>query len=80
MENKTVVILFAAGLFCLLAAILIMITDFYFRRRSLRRMYGMIQSAIDGTFQADVFDESLHAAVENKLAEYLSVAGRRWGR
>lgn len=80
MENKTVVILFAAGLFCLLAAILVMITDFYFRRRSLRRMYDMIQSAIDGTFQADVFDESLHAAVENKLAEYLSVSETRAGK
>lgn len=37
-------------------------------------MNDMIQSAIDGTFRADIFDESLSAAVENKLAEYLAVS------
>ena len=77
MENKTGVVLFAVGLICLLAAILIVAVDFYFRRRSLRRMHNMIQSAIDGTFRADNFDESLLAAMENKLEEYLAVSETR---
>lgn len=69
--------MFAVGLICLLAAILIVAVDFYFRRRSLRRMHNMIQSAIDGTFRADNFDESLLAAMENKLEEYLAVSETR---
>ena len=77
MENKTGVVLFAVGLICLLAAILIVAVDFYFRRRSLRRMHNMIQSAIDGTFRADNFDESLLAVMENKLEEYLAVSETR---
>lgn len=68
-------ILFIVGLLCLLTAILLVSADICFRRRSLRRMRHMIQSAIDGTFQADTFDESLLASVENKLAEYLAVSG-----
>lgn len=72
-DNTTNAILLA-GLFCLLLAAIIALTDFILRRRSLKRMYDMIQSAIDGTFQANNFDESLHAAVESKLGEYLSAS------
>ncbi|MCM1267976.1 MAG: HAMP domain-containing histidine kinase [Bacteroidales bacterium] len=61
------------GILCLLAAVIAALADFYFRRRSLRRMNDMIQAAIDGTFRADLYDESMSAAVENKLAEYLAV-------
>lgn len=71
--DRLVIIFFAAGVFCLLAALVIALLDFYFRRRSLRRMNDMIQAAIDGTFRADTYDESLCAAVENRLAEYLAV-------
>lgn len=62
------------GILCLLAAVMLALADFYFRRRSLRRMNDMIQAAIDGTFRANLYDESLSAAVENKLAEYLAVS------
>lgn len=72
--GKVSVIILLAGIFCLLLAVVIVLLDFYFRRRSLRRMHDMIQSAIDGTFRADTFDESLSASVENKLAEYLAVS------
>lgn len=71
--DRLVIIFWAAGVFCLLAALVIVLLDFYFRRRSLRRMHDMIQNAIDGTFRADTYDESLCAAVENRLAEYLAV-------
>lgn len=73
METRAA-IFFAVGLFFLLLAAIIALTDFILRRRSLKRMYDMIQSAIDGTFQANNFDESLHAAVESKLGEYLSAS------
>lgn len=72
--DKVSVIVLSASILCLLLAVVIALLDFYFRRRSLRRMNDMIQSAIDGTFRADIFDESLSAAVENKLAEYLAVS------
>lgn len=72
METKMGIFFLAAGLFCLLAALIITFADFYLRRRSLRRMGAMIQSAMDGTFRADQFDESLFSSVENRLAEYIA--------
>lgn len=72
--ERTGILILTAGIFCLFLAVMIALLDFYFRRRSLRRMNDMIQSAIDGAFRADTFDESLSAAVENKLAEYLAVS------
>lgn len=80
MEMRTGIIILAASLFCLLAAVIIALVDFILRRRSLKRMYDMIQSAIDGSFEADSFDESLYAAVENKLAEYLSISETQKGK
>lgn len=74
METKTTIILLAVSLLCLLTASIIVLLDVCFRRRSLRRMNGMIQSAIDGMFRAEIFDESLSASVENKLAEYLAMS------
>lgn len=73
MDERTGMIFLAAGLFCLFTAATVVLLDFYFRRRSLRRMNHMIQTAIDGTFRADTYDESLCAAVENRLAEYLAM-------
>lgn len=80
MQDKTVIIILLAGIFCLLAAAVIAFLDLYSRRRSLRRMRDMIQSAIDGTFRADTFDESLGASVENKLAEYLAASETQLGK
>lgn len=74
MGEQTAIIILAVGILCLLLAVVITFLDFYFRRRSLRRMNDMIQSAIDGTFRADIFDESLSASVENRLAEYLAAS------
>lgn len=80
METKIGITFFAAGLFFLLVAIIVIFADWYFRRRSLKRMRGMIQSAMDGTFHAETFDESLYAAMENKLAEYLAASETRKGK
>lgn len=74
MGEQTGIIILTVGILCLLLAVVITLLDFYFRRRSLRRMNDMIQSAIDGTFRADIFDESLSASVENRLAEYLAAS------
>lgn len=78
-DNTTVIILLLS-IFFLFAAAMIAFLDFYSRKRSLRRMRDMIQSAIDGTFRADTFDESLSASVENKLAEYLAASETQLGR
>lgn len=77
---KMTVILCAVGLFCFFAAAAIALLDFHFRRRSLKRMRDMIQSAMDGTFRAETYDESLYASVESKLAEYLSASEIRKGK
>lgn len=78
-DNTTVIILLLS-IFFLFAAAMIAFLDFYSRKRSLRRMRDMIQSAIDGTFRADIFDESLSASVENKLAEYLAASETQLGK
>ena len=78
-DNTTVIILLLS-IFFLFAAAVIAFLDLYSRRRSLRRMRDMIQSAIDGTFRADTFDESLTASVENKLAEYLAASETQLGK
>lgn len=72
--NKIPIIILSMGLFCLFLAAAVILTDFVVRRRSLKRMRDMIQSAMDGTFRAESFDESLYASVESKLAEYLSAS------
>lgn len=72
-EDRAIIIIIIAIL-CLVLAAGIVIVDFFIRRRSLKRMYAMIQSAMDGTFRADLYDESLVASVENKLAEYIAAA------
>lgn len=78
-DNTTVIILLLS-IFFLFAAAMIAFLDFYSRKRSLRRMRDMIQSAIDGIFRADTFDESLSASVENKLAEYLAASETQLGK
>ena len=72
--DKMVLVMFIISIFCLACAVLIAFIDYYWRKRSLKRMYDMIQKAIDGTFRAHNFDESLYAAVENKLAEYIDAS------
>ena len=72
--DKMVLVIFILSILCLACAVLIAFVDYYCRKRSLKRMYDMIQKALDGTFQAHNFDESLYAAVENKLAEYIDAS------
>ncbi len=74
MTEDRIIIIFIIAILCLVLAVGIVIFDFSIRRRSLKRMYDMILSAMDGTFQADLYDESLFASVENKLAEYIAAS------
>lgn len=73
-------VILIAGILCLVFSGVVVLADYYLRRRSLRRMYAMIQSAMDGTFRADLYDESLFASVENKLAEYISASQVQAGK
>ncbi len=74
MGEKMAVIIFVAGILSLGGAALTVLVDYWHRKHCLQRMYDMLQSAMDGTFRAETFDESLYAAVENKLAEYLDAS------
>lgn len=69
--DKIPIIILLIGILCIFCATIIVFADYSARKRSLKRMYDMIQAAIDGTFRAHNFDESLYAAVENKLMEYI---------
>ncbi len=71
-DRGTIILL--VGIFCLFLAIVTSLADFILRRRSLRRQRSLIQSAMDGTFHAECFDESLFASVESKLAEYIAAS------
>lgn len=44
----------------------------YRTRRIMEHMNGMLEAAIDGSFQEQVYDESMLSSVETKLAHYLS--------
>ena len=77
---RTSLIILIVGILCLLLSLLVALADYYARRRSLRRMYDMVQSAMDGTFQENSFDESLQASVENKLAEYIAASQTQAGK
>lgn len=72
--EKIALAILIIGILCLGCAVFLAFFDYYYRKRSLKRMYDMIQKALDGTFQANNFDESLYAAVENKLAEYIDAS------
>lgn len=72
--DKISIIILVIGILCIICAVIIVFVDYSVRKRSLKRMYDMIQKALDGTFRAHNFDESLYAAVENKLAEYIDVS------
>ena len=68
------VIVFVIGVLSLAGAGLIILIDYSHRKRSLQRMNDMLQAAMDGTFQANTFDESVYAVVENRLSEYLDAS------
>lgn len=78
--EKIALVVFIIGILCLAGAGFIAFFDYYYRKRSLKRMYNMIKAAMDGTFQAHNFDESLYAAVENKLAEYIDAVETTAGK
>ena len=80
MTEDTAIVILIIAILCLVLAAGIAILDFLVRRRSLKRMYSMIQSAMDGTFRADLYDESLFASVENKLAEYIAASQVQAGK
>lgn len=72
--NTVSVILFAAGIFSLLCAIVLTMIVYHRRRAAVLRMRQMLDAAIEGTFTETVYDESLYSAVENKLSEYLNAS------
>ena len=78
--DKIAIIILLVGILCIICAALIVYAGYCARKRSLNRMYDMIQKALDGTFRAHNFDESLYAAVENKLAEYIDASETSAGK
>lgn len=47
---------------------------YYRMRRIMAHMNGMLEATIDGTFQEQVYDESMLSSIETKLAHYLSAS------
>ena len=66
--------------FCVISVMILLGTavwvwhTYYRMRRIMEHMNGMLEAAIDGTFQEQVYNESLLSSVETKLAHYLSAS------
>lgn len=65
---------------CTVSAVLFLLTGgwvWYTRnhmRRIMEHMNGMLEAAADGSFQEEVYDESLLSSVETKMAHYLAAS------
>ena len=66
--------MFITGGLCLVCAVVLVVYDHFRIRRILYRMQHMLDTAIDGTFQENIFDESLYSATESRLAKYLGAS------
>lgn len=66
--------MFITGGLCLICAVILVIYDHFKIRRILYRMQHMLDIAMDGTFQENIFDESLYSATESRLAKYLGAS------
>lgn len=62
----------AVSVALLLAAGIWVCYSHYHMRRIMEHMNGMLEAAMDGSFQEQVYDESMLSSVETKLAHYLS--------
>ena len=58
----------------MVCAVVLVAYDHFRIRRILYRMQHMLDTAIDGTFQENIFDESLYSATESRLAKYLGAS------
>lgn len=59
---------------CIFLAALFMLLYHFHTLRLMQRLEDMIDSAIDGSFTEQTFDESRLSALENKFAKYLSAS------
>lgn len=66
--------MFITGGLCLVCAVVLVVYDHFRIRRILYRMQHMLDTAMDGTFQENIFDESLYSATESRLAKYLGAS------
>jgi signal transduction histidine kinase len=64
-------ILMIAGL-CLLAAVFLAVWSIWHTKRTMERIEQMLDTAMDGNFTEDDFNESSLSALETKFAHYLS--------
>jgi signal transduction histidine kinase len=62
------------ALLCLLAALLLMIWNTRRTKRTMDTIEKMLETAMNGTFTEETFDESRLSALETKFAHYLSAS------
>lgn len=74
LDDRKAIIMFITGGLCLICAVILVVYDHFRIRRILYRMQHMLDTAIDGTFQENTFDESLYSATESRLAKYLGAS------
>lgn len=74
MEDRAAITMFITGGVCLVCAVILVIYDHFKTKRLLYRIQHMLDAAMEGTFQEDIFDESLYSATENRLAGYLEAS------
>lgn len=67
-------IIAVTGAFCIILSLLAVLFYHFHTLRIIHRLEHMIDSAIDGSFTEQFFDESRISALENRFAKYLSAA------
>lgn len=74
LEDRAAITMFITGGVCLVCAVILVIYDHFKTKRLVYRIQHMLDAAMEGTFQEEIFDESLYSATENRLAKYLKAS------
>lgn len=68
------IVLYIAAIVVMIGAIIMVVCYRQHTKRILRQLDIMLEKAISGEFQEQLFDESLQSAIEAKLSDYLSAS------
>ncbi|MPQ45046.1 hypothetical protein [Clostridium tarantellae] len=70
MDNLTIISLVITVISIILCIIIVSINNYY-TKKTMKKLYNMMDCAIKGEFTENTFDESLLSALESKVNRYL---------
>lgn len=74
MDDRKAIAMFVTGGLCLICAVILVVCHHFRIRRILYRLQHMLDAAMEGSFQENIFDESLYSATESRMAKYLEAS------